>query len=131
MIISRRCYRFHDRPSLQVFCHVKVAHTVAFVGDHRSSPTRRREHNRLVFPPPPRLPKRLQTLKSANRLTATLQRPNERRLQPRSLEEPKDPAERWKWINLCKPEMYAAFPCLHFAFPTRIVCLQQIERHES
>ena len=25
-------------------------------------------------------------------------------------EEPKDPAERWKWINLSKPEMYTTGP---------------------
>lgn len=35
-------------------------------------------------------------------------------------EEPKDPAERWKWINLTETEMYAALPFLQFFFPTHI-----------
>ena len=41
-----------------------------------------------------------------------------KRAKATSAEELEDPAERWKWINLSKPEMYAALPFLQFFFPT-------------
>jgi len=44
-----------------------------------------------------------------------------KRAKATSVEEPKDPAERWKWINLSKPEMYDALPFLHIFFSQLIV----------
>ena len=49
--------------------------------------------------------------------------PKAKRAKTTAAEVPKDPAQRWKWINLCKPEMYAALLFLPF-FPTHR--LQQI-----
>jgi hypothetical protein len=54
-----------------------------------------------------------------------------KRAKATSAEEPKDPAERWKWINLSKPEMYAALPFLYFFFFLNSYFFQQIERHEN
>jgi hypothetical protein len=41
-----------------------------------------------------------------------------KRAKATTAEEPTNPAERWKWINLCKPEMYVALFFLLFFFPS-------------
>ena len=51
--------------------------------------------------------------------------PKAKRAKGTSAEEPNDPAERWKWINLSKPEMYAA-PFSFFP-PPQLICSSKLK----
>ena len=109
--MSRRCYQSHDcqffasimskprmrSPSLEIVSYTPRAQPASVSSESAPIPAR------------PNGKKRKSTdsdVTKAKRAKAT------------SAEEPKDSAERWKWINLSKPEMYVALPFLQFFFPT-------------
>jgi hypothetical protein len=110
--MSRRCYQSHN-------CQFPINSLLRSCQSHaygrlrwRSSPTRRKP-NRLVFPP--------RRTNGKKRKSTDSDVTKAKRAKATSAEEPKDPAERWKWINLSKPEMYAALLfCIFFFSSTHI-----------
>jgi hypothetical protein len=107
--------------SFPCFDHVQVkaTHTVAFVGD-------RLLHTNWLVSPSNSAPIPART-NGKKRKSTDSDVTKAKRAKATSAEDPEDPAERWKWINLSKPEMYAALPFLHLFFSPTYNCSSKLK----